>query len=365
MKNTCLIRLFVFLAFWPSICDAIISEKLLNQAGLETAWRNEIALNPPSRKFLRKSPKEKVNRITVLGNHLYIFTNSNYLFCLDRNTGRLSFAAVATSPKLPVFEPVLYNGITYLVAGNNLITADVERGAEISRNRVPFPVATAAAVNTSNLYVPGVDKRLHVMDPNGKRTIFEANADNVSAITSVLAANDFVIFATQGGNVLCMNPSSPKRLWEFDAVGPITAPLVLAQNRLYVSSKDTNLYKLDAGSGKLVWKFHTGSALTISARATESTVYQYARNKGLYAIDADSGKQLWLLPDAVELLAQDGDIAYVFDKNNTCSVMDNRQAKKIYTINFAPVTDYAANAYDNKIYIMEGKNISCIRPKVK
>jgi hypothetical protein len=42
--------------------------------------------------------------------------------------------------------------------------------------------------------------------------------------------------------------------------------------------------------------------------------------------------------------------------------MDNMQAKKIYTINFAVVTNYAANVYDNKIYIMEDKNISCIQP---
>jgi hypothetical protein len=68
------------------------------------------------------------------------------------------------------------------------------------------------------------------------------------------------------------------------------------------------------------------------------------------------------LPDGVELLAEDSDTAYIFDKNNTCIVMDNKQAKKIYTINFAAVTSYAANSNDTKIYIMEGKNIFCIQP---
>ncbi len=343
---------FVFLAVWPSTSDAIISEKLLNQAGLQTVWQNAVALNP----------KEKIQKVTILGNYLYIFTDSNYLLCLDRNTGRLSFAASAAAPKLPVFEPADYNGITYLIAANNLIAANIEQGAEIYRNKIPFSVSAAAAVNASYLYIPGMDKRLHVMDLKGRQEIFKASADEVCGITSVLATDSFVVFATDAGNVICVNPAEPKRLWQFDAVEAIMAPLTGISGWLYVSSRDTNLYKLDAGSGDLIWKFHTGSALTTPARAAQNAVYQYARDKGLYAIDANSGKLLWLLPDALDLLAQDGSTAYIFDKNNTCIVMDNMQAKKIYTINFAPVTIFAANVYDNKIYIMEDKNIFCIRP---
>jgi outer membrane protein assembly factor BamB len=347
--------IFVFLTARPSTSDAIISERLLNQAGLETAWQNAIALNP----------KEKIQKVTILDNYLYILTDGNYLFCLDRNTGRLSFAASAAAPKLPVFEPTGYSGITYLIAANNLIAANIEQGAEIYRNRISFSAAAAAAVNASCLYIPGIDKRLHVTDLKGQREIFKASADNVSGITSVLATDSFVVFATDAGNVICMNPAKPKKLWQFDAVGAVTAPLTRISGWLYVGSRDTNLYKLDAGSGNMLWKFHTGSALTTPARATQSAVYQYAQDKGLYAIDANSGKLLWLLPDAVDLLTQDGSTAYIFDKNNTCIVMDNKQAKKIYTINFAPVTTFAANVYDNKIYIMEDKNISCVRPVAK
>ena len=354
LRNFCLIRSFVlvFLTVLSSISGAVIDEKLLNQAGLKTVWQNAIALNS----------KEKVQKITLLGDYIYILTDSNYLFCLDRNTGRLSFATSAAAPKLPVFEPAVYKGIAYLVAANNLIMANIEQGAELCRNRIPFPVSAAAAANASHLYIPGMDKRLHVMDPNGRNEIFKASADNVSGITSVLATENFVFFATEGGNVICMDAGGPKRIWQFDAVGAIMAPLTRNSSWLYASSKDTNLYKLDAVSGNQIWKFHTGSVLTASARATESTVYQYAEGKGLYAVDANSGKSLWLLPDAVGLLAQDGDKAYLFDKNRTCTVMDNKQAKKIYTINFAPVTGFATNVNDTKIYIMEDKNISCIQP---
>ncbi|MBU1518472.1 MAG: hypothetical protein KJ757_03345, partial [Planctomycetes bacterium] len=57
-----------------------------------------------------------------------------------------------------------------------------------------------------------------------------------------------------------------------------------------------------------------------------------------------------------------GDTAYVFDKNNICLVMDNKQAKNTHKVNFASVTNFVANPYDSNIYIMENKNISCIKP---
>jgi len=357
LKSFCLVlvSVLVFLTVSPSASGAVISEKLLNQAGLSTGWQSAIALNAG----------EKVRRIDVLGDYLYILTDTNYLFCLDRNTGKLGFAVTIALPKMPVSAPSSYKNTTYIVAENKLIAFDTLRRTEISRMILPMPVSAAAATNEKYIYLPGMDKRLHILDANGGHELFKVTADNVSGITSVLATDASVIFATDGGNVICMQTSEPKRLWQFNAVGGITAPLTSTADWIYASSRDTNLYKLKNTTGEQMWKFHAGSALTTPARAAQTAVYQYAGDKGLYAIDANSGKQLWLLPDGIDLLAQNGNTAYVMDKNNTCVVMDNQQAKNIYTIDFSPVTAYAANADDAKIYVMDGKNISCIVPAVK
>lgn len=356
MKNFCFVCLFVII-FSATVYAGGVSEKLLNEAGLSTVWQTAVALNAG----------EKVQRIDVLGDYLYVLTGTNYLFCFDRNTGKLSFAATVALPKMPVSAPSSYKNTTYIVAENKLIAFDTLQKTELSRITLPMPVSAAAAANEKYIYLPGMDKRLHILDANGGHELFKATADNFSGITSVLATDTSAIFATDGGNVVCMQASSPKRIWQFDAVGGITAPLASASNFIYAASRDTNLYKIDAGSGKMVWNFpfHTGSALTTPPRATQTIIYQYAENKGVYAIDANSGKQLWLLSDGEDLLAENGSVAYVMDKNNNCVAMDNRQAKKIYTINFAPVTVYTANTADAKIYIMDGKNISCIAPAIK
>jgi outer membrane protein assembly factor BamB len=359
LKNFCLVWffVFVFLAALPATSNAIIDEKLLKEAGLEPVWQKAIALNP----------KEKVQRITIEDNYIFILTDSNYIFCLERDTGRLNFYFSVAVLGMPVLEPTVYNNIAYIVAANYLIVVDLVQGMEIPRKEIPFPVSASIAVNASHLYIPALDKRLHVTDLKNIHEIFEVSADNASGITSVLAADNRVFFATDAGNVICMEANEPKRIWQFDTVGAITSPLTATKDWLYVSCRDTNLYQFQLDDGNQTWPFpfRTGSILTTSARATDSVVYQYAINKGLYAIDAKSGKQLWLLADGIDLLAQDGDKACVFDKNKVCVVMDNKSGKKIYTINFAPVTNFAVNTSDSNIYIMEGKNISCIKPVKK
>ncbi len=95
------LAVLVFAVFQSSISNAAISEKLLNDAGLKTIWQSSIALNPPT----KTSEKEKVQKITILGNYLYILTSGNYLYALERDTGQLSFGTIAAAPRLPVFEP--------------------------------------------------------------------------------------------------------------------------------------------------------------------------------------------------------------------------------------------------------------------
>jgi outer membrane protein assembly factor BamB len=204
-----------------------------------------------------------------------------------------------------------------------------------------------------------MDKQLHVTDYN-MFTIFRVNPNDDSEITSIVANETSIAFATSSGKVYSMDANHPIKRWEFDTVGAINAPLTKLDDVIYVSSKDTNLYKLDAHNGKQIWKFYTGCFLGVSARAYDKVVYQNAPNKGLYAIDANSGKQIWLSKDGADVLAQDANTAYVISKKNICEVMDNLKAKKLYTINFEAVTAFATNPFDSKMYVMEDNKILCI-----
>jgi outer membrane protein assembly factor BamB len=310
---------------------------------------------------------ENVARMEILGDYIYVLTDTNYLFCVDRNTGKTGFSASVAMPKMPVSAPAYYKNTVYIVAENKLVVFDTLKMTEISRTILPISVFGDVAANEKYIYLSSTDNRLHIFNANTVHELFRATADKVQPITSVIAKENTVIFATEGGHIICMDSSSPKKIWQFNAVGSITAPLVSKADFIYAAGRDTNIYKINAETGKKVWKFpfHAGSALAASPRPTESIVYQYAQRKGLYAVDANSGKQLWLLPDGIDILAEANGFAYLIDKNNNCVVMDNAKTKKMYTINFAPITAYAPNTADGKIYVMDGRNISCIAPNGK
>ncbi|MBA7707619.1 hypothetical protein ES703_116495 [subsurface metagenome] len=65
----------------------------------------------------------------------------------------------------------------------------------------------------------------------------------------------------------------------------------------------------------------------------------------------------------VDLLAETGGKAYVITNERTLVVMDNNTGKQLYSVNFAGVSKYTANAGDSKMYIAnEDGRVACIKP---
>ena len=96
---------------------------------------------------------------------------------------------------------------------------------------------------------------------------------------------------------------------------------------------------------------------------TQEVVYQRVGYKGLAAIDKISGELLWQLDEGADLLAEAEEKAYVITNVKTLAVMDNSKGEKLYSVNLAQVSRYAANTIDSKIYIAdESGRIACIEP---
>ena len=354
-------RVFLFLLFLlsPSLFASqpqIVSEKLLNYNHLKTAWINNLVLGK----------KEAADKLFVMDEDIYVLTNHNTFFCLSRDNGKIRFVMSIAPKGLPVFRPKLYENKLFIIAANNLLIIDNYLGVQIHKQRIKFSVTAAAAPNNSYLYIAGMDKRLHATDKEAQLQQFAVAADNGSMITSIAATNEYVIFSTDKGNIISISPDSPKKNWQYDAVGEISAPIVLQGSSLYVAGRDTNLYKLNALSGRLDWQVRTEAALTTEPRVTETTVYQYAKDKGLYAINKQDGKILWLLKNGVDLLAEDGSKAYIKTGDGLCVVINNKTAKKLYAINFNRVSHFAANSLDSAMYLLDDAGqIVCVKPVKK
>ena len=335
----------------------LISSELLRHAHLKVLWENELPIKDT----------ESVKQLLVLGSRVYVVSDKDYIISLNRDNGKIVFGKTFKPAGLLAGGFKLYEDELLYVSGSRLIQIEAESGTERSTADLGFGMTCPAARNSSFFYVAGVDHRLHVLRADDKVQLLEISADNESMITSVLADEAFVIFATAAGNIISIQPNAATRLWQFDAFDAIAGPVVRDWASLFFASKDTNVYRVDMVGlperKRLVWKYQTAAVLDQAPRVTQEVVYQPVRGKGVTAIKKETGTLLYSVPGGVDLLAEHKNRAYVMTKAGTLAVMDNIKARKLYSVNFAGVSRFAANTADGKIYVADKRGrMACLQP---
>lgn len=358
MKKFLLASIFVLCAVLSGVAvgggsDCLISAELLEHGKLELVWENKLPMKG----------SESLEQLHILGNRIYGLSSRNYMVSLNREKGSVIFSRSVAPAGLPVVGLSLYEDELFSIIGNDLTQMNPEFGTELSSKRLAFGVACPAVRNSGYFYVAGTDRRIRGFRSDDKVKVFESGAKNDSRVTSVVADEDFIVFGTDAGNVVSVEAGRPVYLWQFDAEDSIAGSIARDGGSLFVASKDTNVYRLDVDTGKLVWKYQAGAVLDKGPVVTRGVVYQCVRKNGLAAIEKASGKFMWQLEGGAALLAESGGKAYVITNIGELVVMDNRKAKRLYSVNFSGVSRYVTNLSDSKIYIAdEGGRIACIRP---
>lgn len=334
----------------------LVSPELLKQAHLRIVWQ----------KVLPIRDVESLQRLALLGDRIYALSNHNHMVSLDRRDGKIIFGRSLAPAGFEILGPELYADTLISVIGDKIVEFSTESGRRLSSKAIGDGIVCPATRNSLYYYVSGVDNRLHTLRAEDKVQVFEVAADNESTITSIVADEGFTVFGTDAGNVISVTADRPRRLWQFDAAGPLAGPIVRDGSSLFFACKDTNVYRVDMVSpmaARLIWKYQTEGVPDRAPRVTEKVVYQYVPGRGLTAIDRQSGRSLWSLPEGFDLLTEAADKAYVITKVRTLAVMDNSKAKKLYWVNFAGVSTHVANTPDSVIYIADERGrVACLEP---
>jgi len=337
--------------------DRLISPVLLDSAGLKVVWDSEL----PMKKG------ETLARLVLLGNRVYGISSRNYVVSMDKDTGKNVFSKAVAPEGFPLTGLVLYGDTILCVGGSKLEELETETGDRLRQVDVGFGITCPAARNSAFYYVAGTDNRVHVYRAEDRVQIFEAAALDDSPITSVVADDNFVVFATDTGSVISIAPDVPRRLWRFKAGGGVTGAIVKDWMSLFFAGKDTHVYRLDVvglpEKTRLVWKYQAAAVLDRGPRVTQEVVYQYVPGKGLAAIDKESGSEMWLVPGGADLLAEASGKAYVITQGEKLVVMDNAKSRRVRSVNFAGVTVYASNTGDDKFYVADKLGrVVCLQP---
>ncbi len=334
--------------------DRLLWPEMLKEAGLRIVWHSDLPL----------VKGEKLDRLIVLKDRLYGLTDRNYLFSLDRTTGKTVFSRSFAAPGLVVLGFSLYRDRVLSVVGNELIELDPNSGATTLSKGMEFGVSCLPARNDSFYYVPGVDGRLRAFRVADRVKMFEAAAPSRSAITAVAAEQDMVAFATAVGEIIVIRPDAPQMLWQFKAGDRVTEPITAEGQVLFAASADTYVYRLDTRRPiRPVWRCQVPALLSRGPMVSRDAVYQPIDDKGIVAIDKTTGSALWKLENAVAVLAETAEAGYVLKKPAQLVVVNRKTGKSLRSVNFAPVRVYAVNPNDSRLYVADDRGrILCLVP---
>ncbi len=341
----------IFFAFAVSVSladvgkDALVATELLNQADLDSAWQVQLPLKAG----------EKLESLYVFEGYLYVMTNQNYFFCIDRSNGSVRSMVQMAMPGLPIQPPIHFENKSIFLIGQELkffnpATGTIERTVRLRQLGGNYG---GIARNTKSAYVCGTDHRLYVFNIEKGVLTFMASADNDSVIYSVIASDTMAWFGTRAGNIIAMKADSAQKMWQYNLTGPMVAPLEKDGEFIYAAGLDTKLYKIQSDNGQEAWKkpFFVGDKVEKPLMMGKTCVYVYAAGTGLYAVNKESGSEIWNLPKGDTVLAESETLAYVYVKPGVMMVMDNVSGKEIVSINTAGVSLFVSNMTDSSIYL--------------
>jgi outer membrane protein assembly factor BamB len=337
----------------PQAGELLVSPASLRQADLEIDFSN----------FVPVQSREKLKFFDIIDSRLYAVTGRNYLVSLDRKKADPVYSWQLASASATFSGLKKYDDQLYSIVGADLVSLDQQDGKQRLNQPLGFGPICPPARNKDFYYVPGTDRRVHVMNSSDMVSIFDVSANDNGAVVWVGAEDDFVAFATDAGTLAAMTPDRPEQLWRFEADAAINAPVVYDGSRIIFSSKDAYVYAIDRYRGRLIWKYLTPAILTHGPKVTQNYVYQYVGEHGLFAINKVNGELAWQLPEGIDLLAENGNKVYIMAENKKLVVFDDKKMTKLYEVDVPAVTKWASNTVDSRIYLADDTGrIACIKP---
>jgi outer membrane protein assembly factor BamB len=331
----------------------LVAPDALRPAGLQIAW----TYNLPIKR------REGLKNFQLSGDRLFTVSGRNFFVSLDRQNIRPAYSWQLAAPGVTYWGLEQYGDRIYSIIGTDLVALDPQQGTVTFSRPIDFGPICPPVRNKAFFYIAGTDQRVHALGADDFVQLFGVSANDDGQITTVVADDNIVAFATDAGTLAALLPDKPVQLWRFRATAAINAPLSWDSRQFIFSSEDAYVYALDAAKGHLIWKYLTPALLTDAPAVTSRYVYQHVSGYGLFALDRQTGAVAWKLPQGVGLLAENGRRVYLIVQNNKLIVYDNKNLKIISQVDIPGVTHWLSNTADAKIYLADDTGrIACIEP---
>ena len=205
----------------------------------------------------------------VIAKHVYVASDSGYLYKLRRDTGTEVWRARidnGSEPRIP--------------------TSDEKTRWD--------RYASSVVSDGKRLFIASRDKNLYALDIKNGRELWRVAAADIMTATPALH-KDLVIFAAFDGKVQAVSARDGAVRWTYDAKLGIAGDVVVTGDRVLVGSRSYDLIALDASTGKELWKHYYWFSWIESPPVVRDGVIYTGSSDALnvYAINLADGSLRW------------------------------------------------------------------------
>ena len=206
---------------------------------------------------------------TLIGKHLYVHSDSGFLYKLDAVSGK------------EVWRANVDHGSVPRIPTNDEKTRWDRYGSSV-------------VTDSKRLYLASRDKNVYAIDIKSGREIWRVAAGDIMTATPALQG-DLVIFAAFDGKVQAVSARDGSPRWTYDAKLGIAGDVVVAENRVLVGSRTYDLVALDVATGKELWKtYYWFSWIESPPVVRDGVIYTGSSDATkVYAINLADGSFRW------------------------------------------------------------------------
>jgi outer membrane protein assembly factor BamB len=363
---------------------------VLAKADLKYYWNASVAL----------LPGEYVRTVYRLDENVYLLLNSNRLVAVDAMTGRTKWSFRVAEPDDTVFFPpvhadnvvltpgvsgireimkphmippqqafnaVMLNTLTQVIVLNRTTGEAVRKPGDISFTG-KFVANAAGTGDAVRYYVGSPNGEYHAISlQDGVPVWTKTTSTQMEPITApmVLYSNHLYV-GNEGGGFFCTYLSlKGLREWDVHVDGGVLGGFHVDDRGCFVPSTDHRIYAFNSVTGERLWSpFICDGAPRQAIQVGENSVFQYADRDKFYCLDVATGRLRWpaIADGRLVLSAMEGNV-YVRDCNNNLLVIDEMLGTRKFSLPLTGHELFTGNTVAPAIYTArrDGK-IFCITP---
>ncbi len=230
----------------------------------------------------------------IRGKHVYIGALDNYLYKLDKETGKLVWKFKTSGPICDSY-PVFKDGVLFLGSyDHNLYAIDEETGEEVWRFKTGDKIFGSSALIMGDLVIfTSKDFYVYALDRKTGDMVWTFRTGGWSASCPTEYKGNIIV-SSSDGNLYYLTKEG-KEIWRFKTGGNIFTqnPFCIHEDVVYFGSDDSNFYGVRLSEGREVFRHKTGSYVDAVPIIREGTLYGISDDNNFYAIELSTGRTVW------------------------------------------------------------------------